>query len=1013
MDSRSTAVTESKQESSSNQSTVSNSINNSATNDSINEVRNILSDLERQLNDIFKGNQLNEDFTILNGYLTFLHSKLIKVVVDLLEVSSTSTDLNVIKLNHKLISFILDQLWGRIYYPVFKWFQNWRKWIITNYFKKVQPSQNANDQTRFIEFRKMNSKLNKFAKLVNQFYSSIIQTILKKFDTSLLLPKLFYKEINEIFPLSLYQSSPPSPSHFSSSSPSIAYDNTTTDMIILMMLQKCLFYLGHCQRYKAINEKIYDNYQIDDFKKALFYFNWSNLLLPSFGGESFLQLGLIHVHTKNFGIALQYFIRASLTRISNPIAMNNFQAIISNNNSKENNKNNNNNRLYENIIDIIKDTRVNEFKPTKIVNKEIIEYYFIVLFGINYNPSSWVDTKKNGTQFLKSTDINLKHLEASFLEKISTRFFKNMNLILQNLITAIGGFHLLLLNEKKNSKEQNIFNIGLEELSKHQLSYLDFVFKFISHLIKNVIMISWEEKPEDFQYIAMVRLILSWLNSNRCILQYSHTNELFTITLAKLSNQIIKNKSIKLDTSKLKQNSEFVPTRTYLFEEDVIFREFASIHFNLSGFNDSKINSSPDRNIRLMGFSPEVEDTNSENNDMDIIKLKLYSIILMSKKVLDGNQYGIKWDDDGIQFDHIPIVTEKNTLKYQGKKRGGILPNLLDKKTTMWKKNKQRDIQVSEKKKTLNGKELIQEEDEEIVYARNDNINEPISVSVLETQLLQGRHSGSSTPSDKWGYSGSSVPVPPSNFNVKPSEDLTQNITEQTFSSVFGSARFQNQPHKELSSSSVKSNSETSLPLRDLENSLKNMTMSDQNMINNNNNSTNESVSYLNTAAFQQQDSKIETTSSAPTSSHNPAYSYDYLNNLSNQSQFMSIPAPNLQLPPPTSQVQQTSPFFLSNQQFQQSGTISPYLTNQPSYPNFQQHSSSSYPWLNATTFENMPYLPQQAQMQASPFAYMTTQYPYDNSMYQKNNRHSKSATTKSATKKSDKKCKSTIKRQE
>lgn len=643
-----------------------------------------LNNFQAQLEATFKDNQIVQDYTLLNGFLSFVDSKLTRMVSESLQVQQESYASGpMIEVDDRTVPLILRLYWEKICHPIFKWFQAWRKMI--------SPKE-PEEKPKYVEFRKMNAKLTKFFKSTHKFYYNIMEQVVTKYDCSGLMSPKLREELNLKSPESTEQVSLDSNSRFA--------------VLIVMTLHNCLLYLGTTHRYKAVGEKINNRYQLQDFEKSIRYLDMACLFLPSMG-EAHLQKGLIYVQTNDFCSAVYQFTRSALARIPSPAAQSNFATMMCDSKS----------RLRHKFDQTLKQVGRQEMARTRVIDKEIIQSYFLVLFGANFAPQSW---KLDGLQGFS----NLASLERVLFEKISTRYIKSVQIIFESLIVAIGGFDLLL---KSSNKERNSQAVDLKDLTKGQSNYLSFAFSYISHVL-HIIREAWEKNSDDFHYLAMVRVVESWLKSNRAVLQYSHRDGNFCKALALLLNDILN--SDKFDKSAL-SNSK--PARSYYFEEDVLLKEFYSVKFSLSDFNDEQIFASSDSNSRLMGYVPESERLPAGEE----VAMRLRAIVGSGRKFFVKNGCGIVWNPERALYEF-----KQQPIKRAAKKSDNILAKA------------QSDRPTIRTKKTVNG--------------------ETVSLKDLEEQLSRTRQ-GTKTP-DR-GYSGSSAPMAPSTFTIKPSSGMTESVS--------------------------------------------------------------------------------------------------------------------------------------------------------------------------------------------------------------------------------------------
>lgn len=681
-----------------------------------------ISDLHDQLNATFKSNQLVNDYALLNGFLTFVDSKLNRMIRESLQEqleiyqniqNGSISESHAVEIDDKSIPLILRLYWEKICYPIFKWFQAWRTMLLP---------KDPKEQRKYVEFRKMNSKLTKFFRSVHKFYYRIVEDLLNNYETSAVMPVDILKELNVAE--KVLKNAPSAPS---APSDKVCLDPKSSFTVLVMLsLHSCLLSLGTSHRYRSLVEKLSNHYTIQDFKKSMRYLDLACVILPSIG-EAHLQKGLIYVQTENLGTAVYEFTRSALARIPSSAGQANFANIISEQDSK----------LRKKFNLLLKDVVAQDLGQTRIVNREIIEFYFLAVFGSHFEPRSWLNPAKK--QELQS-GIRLEYLKSTLSDKMSTRYIKNIDIIFEDLIIVIGGFDLLLYDSDKRNKAFDIKTISLKVLKEKDLNYLQFAFRF-SSLIINIVRESWEKNMEKYQYLAMVRVIECWLKSNRAVLQYSHRNAEFCQALAELLNEIVK--SQKIDLNSLVSHR---PKRAYYMKEDVDLKEFSTIKFAMTDFNDDHIFSMSDSTSRLAGCPPEMERLDASAESL----LRLQAIFASGKKFLAKNSCGIEWNSTDMTFSNLPKSNQSTSPK------PGTWAAVLS-------------------RQQANGANLNARND--ILDNKKVEYNKTTAVSKWDQISRQvGPHAVNFSQRI---YSGSSAPVAPSTFSIKPSSRLTEGISKK------------------------------------------------------------------------------------------------------------------------------------------------------------------------------------------------------------------------------------------
>lgn len=660
-----------------------------------------INNFQGQLDSTFKSNQIVHDFAPLKGFLSFADSKLTRMVTESMrEQQATYEDARkecgADIIDSQTVPLILRLYWEKICYPIFKWFQAWRKMLLP---------KTPKEQIKHVEFRRMNAKLTKFFKSTHKFYYNVLEDLAAHYDCSDVLPKEILHELNL---------------HEKESDQQIKLDsNSNFTVFIVTTLHSCLLYLGAAHRYKTTGEKVINKFQVQDFKKSIRYLDLACLVLPSIG-EVHLQKGLIYVQTDNLGYAIYQFARSALARIPSRAAQTNFANIICDKNSQ----------LHQKVNQTLTELSRQVSDRAKIVNREVIEYYFLALFASSFSPLSWLNPAKEGCL---QNGLQLNALRNDLYETIKTRNIKNFEAIFEELITVIGGFDLLLINCRKGTDNFDPRTTNLKDLKKNHLSYLTFSFDFIT-LVLNVVRESWLQNLENYHYLAMVRIVECWLKSNRAALQYSHRDENFCRALALLSNDLLKS-----DMFDLKTLSTVKPVRSYYFQEDVRLKEFSGVKNALTDFNDTEIFSMEDSAARLMGYVPEEE----KLDHIEEASLRAKAIIASGQKFFVKNSCGIVWNSQK-SFYELP----KRSLMEAPKQTNSVVVKRVEIKPA----------KTGKKNNVAQGIKML-------------------SVTELEEKLERTRQ-GPKLP--QWGYSGSSAPSAPESFKIKPSSELTERLSSRS-----------------------------------------------------------------------------------------------------------------------------------------------------------------------------------------------------------------------------------------
>ncbi|GAV52918.1 hypothetical protein ZYGR_0AI02000 [Zygosaccharomyces rouxii] len=682
-----------------------------------------INDFNEQLNATFKSNKIVQDYALLSGFLSFVHSKLSRLITEILDkqqriFQSQEKDAGDVEIDDKSIPLILRLYWEKIAYPIFKWFQVWRKMLLP---KKPK------EQPRYVEFRRMNAKLTKFFKSVHKFYYTVMETLLSRYDVSEVIPKEVLQDVcndakikegDVLLKLSA---------------------NSRFTVLIVVTLNCCLLNLGSAQRYKSLGEKLSNKYSSQDFKKSFRYLDLASCILPSIG-EAHLQKGMVYIQTDNLGNAIYEFTRSALSRIPSPAGLTNFATIICERDSN----------LRQRFDSVLKETHLQEMEGTKIINREIIEFYFLALFGAHFAPNAWLSSTDNRCLL---DGIGIDHLKEVMLHRIRTRYLKNVETIFHSLVTVIGGFDLLLIFRSGPKKVPfDIKSINLKDLDETSVSYLKFAFDFITQVFNTVIRDCWEKNLENYQYLAMVRIVECWIKSNRAVLQFSHRDEEFCRSLLQLLNDIGKSKLVKVSPS-----ANHRPRRKYFFQEDVDLKEFSCVKYALSDFNDEDIYRNDDVPSRLLNMPPAEDKIPAEEEG----KLRLNAIVAAGVKFLAKNSCGVEWNSQANMYEFHPKPKKPNMEKIGSStnKRPSFSPKI------------HLSTQAPMVPKTVSVSEL----EEQLAERTKQNIGNG-DAGGITNNITNGNVSNSS---NKWGYSGSSAPMAPTSLSTKPSSTLTNTVSGQ------------------------------------------------------------------------------------------------------------------------------------------------------------------------------------------------------------------------------------------
>ncbi|SCU81699.1 LADA_0C00540g1_1 [Lachancea dasiensis] len=537
---------------------------------------------QEQVADILQAYSANQDDALLSGFLTFAHSRCVKYIDELMAPESAPVN------SAEVAQLIMDNCWKCVHYPIFKWFQLWRQHLI---------SSKVDQKPRIVEFRKLNAKLTKFFKAIHKFYYGVIERITTTYDLHSIIPKPLLLQLN-------LKAGP------TVTSPGFPLGNEDARAASVMFLvHGSLLNLGSCHRYKSMCEKVYNGPQdFSLFKKTMRYFNLATLVLPSVG-ELYLQKGLVYVHVGDFGSSTYSFARSALSRLPSSAGFANFMNSVCDRKSK----------IFNQIVGSFHDVH-KQASQGKIVNREIIEIYFLVLFGSKFAPELWIG---NDHKSLIS-EMMLTHVEQQVLGKTATKYARNLESIFQNLVLIIGGFDILKILNRKSSQTSN----AQETESK----YLAFALDYISNFIDNVV-IKELDNVNEWVYLAFVRVCECWLTTNKSVLHFAHRSTKFCEVMMTLINLLLDHLST---SSKQKMDLTHRPRRPYFFEEDVMLRDFKPLKYSLCDFKDSELFQGDNSSQALIGMVDKKISKKEEHES------RILAIVVSGKKFLAKNACGIQ-----------------------------------------------------------------------------------------------------------------------------------------------------------------------------------------------------------------------------------------------------------------------------------------------------------------------------------------------------------------------------------
>ena len=468
--------------------------------------------------------------------------------------------------------------------------------------------------------------------------------------------------------------------------------------------------LAQIHKFTTLMESI--NYKIAQFQPVL---NWcrvteyissgSELFMANYGKctDHYMILSKCYLKAECFGYAIFYMIKTintdnssfapndltsnnSMNAGNTVLALQNLHSVIN---------------LDSMTQFLVKLDDMNKDKNNRlIINKEIIESYFLYCWKLHFqendnvtnnNDSSNLSNPKNkGKKATKDSQL-YKYRWNTLLEKISIRYKKNIVPIYINLIICIGGFQILLnKSTSTNTSDENLngdfHNKQSSSVSRERRffsslpgatqDYLRFCFQYINYVLENVIIKEFENGKsmknessfrKDYQYLAFVRVLLSWCKSSKLVLQYVHRNTKFNILITKLVNLLVQT-NYQLLHHLQSPEATHRPKRDHLFVEDYQLQKLGCLQLN--DFNDSQlIMSSQQKKLKISTkiasfLETQEVNTSTQNrgansfyasrnipNTMVIsendYKLVLKSLVYTTKKIVSGNLVNVVLQNNG------------------------------------------------------------------------------------------------------------------------------------------------------------------------------------------------------------------------------------------------------------------------------------------------------------------------------------------------------------------------------
>lgn len=638
---------------------------------------------EKQLNSILNGKFCDQ--SILLGLINVAQSKFYALITE--DFQAYYEKLEALDKDREedsespLVEFLtityFEALWTKFHYPIIKFFRFQQASIynesVQNLKDNIKNEKEVSLKLKTVEVRKLNENFIKFSGEVYKFYFNLLKYFITEYENQLLPKKLFEK-----FDLSVSETARES-------------TNANVQANLVYLTHRCVLYMGDLSRHRSFIDVSYVQPSISannfwrfksimqsqnpekkaalllpHFKRALENYRLCILLLPALG-EPYNHIGMIYNQVDDKYHACYWFLRSCSTRIQNfDIGQKNFKSVMSK------------------VFFISQMTKQWESTISK-VSCDSLNTMFMVILGYYYLPSvyRWPSDGKNITKSISYHDV-----ETKFWKSFDPKFLTEV--LSKSSSCEMGSENIIL--------SQLIMLMSLTEVNPATASlFSQFRFRYIVKILKFLLSIY----PQDESTIensnlranifVIYRFIYAWLRENVKTMKYFN-KEGGHFAIFDIWNTLLEELKVSTpmkDINKLYRN-DAKPQRFYFFKEDVNFKDFAPIKFQFRDFRDEHLFHSRDINI-LMGdysrytqnglpsfiSSTLVDDSMDDEEKKRMITLELFkyennlrvkSILLLSKKLIDIGRSGIEWNKDDCVF----IIPPSMSSQLRDYKRSGI-----------------------------------------------------------------------------------------------------------------------------------------------------------------------------------------------------------------------------------------------------------------------------------------------------------------------------------------------------
>lgn len=224
----------------------------------------------------------------------------------------------------------------------------------------------------------------------------------------------------------------------------------------------------------------------------------------------------------------------------------------------------------------------------------------------------------------KDYKITNKHL--TFLQSFNAelRLEKRPGVLLDMVIICVSWFYVLfdIGNLRRKTPYEIISRKSLSDLNKSHQYYLNFCFSTFEGIIDQKIRTYGLHSPR-YEFLAIVRVMVCWIKSNRSVLQLSKTHAAFCQSFARLLNDIYSLENFDINSLNHR------PVRHCLFDEDDICRNLSCIDYSLTDFRDDFDHRSSGKCTLADSF---------------VRNLRLNAIAVSGQRFMIQNRCGITWN---------------------------------------------------------------------------------------------------------------------------------------------------------------------------------------------------------------------------------------------------------------------------------------------------------------------------------------------------------------------------------